>query len=838
MKHWLSLFFLSTALLCVKPAMAQDDTAMRQIYTQAENDYNVGRIESARDLLLGHLSELRGTVRQSSLRLISLCFLARFDTQQAEHFAKMLIENDPYYTPSAQDPPAFADIIADIKAGLVNTVTTASSQAETLPEVPVPTTLITEEMIQNCGGRNLQEVLTAYVPGMYMVDCNDDINLAMHGIYSNSQEKILIMLNGHRLNSYATNIAAPDFSISIDKVKQIEVLRGPASSLYGDVALTAVVNIITKQGVDVDGIRMKAAAGNHGQMTASALFGKRYFDVDMLVWGSVYRNSGEERLAPADRAEETEYGMPAEKITIGRIGNRPSYDMGLQLSWKGLQLLYDSHFSQVVAPFTLSSLALSYDHDRYCTHNGFFPSFATSSQHLDVGYQFNFQKFNLKVSATYDKADFTQYQVVNDLPMPTFGSSISLPIEIADIFADYPGTSKYINGQEQNLGVQAKGNYNYALGSSHKGSLSFGAEFRHFQLDDMRYQIGYNFDCTATEDPLMRNLGTGMENSADVYLQFKHQWKSLILNAGLRYDYKHRFDHSEVNEFSPRVALILLRPKWQVRLSYSKSFVDAPFVYRTSNKILSVLAKETEEEYKSLLPERVHSLQLSFAANNWIKGFSFEINGFYNKAYDLIMTHVIEYDNAGKNQTAGVELMANYKCPRFSADFNLTFTRTFKANILGLERATPFVGNANSAIDDNNNTPVVMSNVVLAWQTTKRLKLHSHVLFEGRQYSYNTDVVKLVEIDELIATAMSTEHGMGGIYVGDKIKVLLEDIIFKKKIPARAIFNVGADYDFGPVSLGLNVHNLFNTRYDRSGMNTNLIPQKGRWWQISITCQL
>ena len=30
----------------------------------------------------------------------------------------------------------------------------------------------------------------------------------MRGIYSNTQEKILIMLNGHRLNSYATNTAA------------------------------------------------------------------------------------------------------------------------------------------------------------------------------------------------------------------------------------------------------------------------------------------------------------------------------------------------------------------------------------------------------------------------------------------------------------------------------------------------------------------------------------------------------------------------------------------------------------------------------------------------------
>ena len=66
------------------------------------------------------------------------------------------------------------------------------------------------------------------MPGLNIIDCNDDINIAMRGIYSSTQEKILIMLNGHRLNSYATNTAAPDFSISLENVKQIEVLRGPA----------------------------------------------------------------------------------------------------------------------------------------------------------------------------------------------------------------------------------------------------------------------------------------------------------------------------------------------------------------------------------------------------------------------------------------------------------------------------------------------------------------------------------------------------------------------------------------------------------------------------------
>jgi iron complex outermembrane receptor protein len=49
----------------------------------------------------------------------------------------------------------------------------------------------------------------------------------------------------------------------LDKLKQIEVLRGPASSLYGGVALTAVVNLITKQGIDVDGIKIRAGIGNY-----------------------------------------------------------------------------------------------------------------------------------------------------------------------------------------------------------------------------------------------------------------------------------------------------------------------------------------------------------------------------------------------------------------------------------------------------------------------------------------------------------------------------------------------------------------------------------------------
>ena len=147
---------------------------MREVYAQAENAYRIGRIEQARELLLQNLSTLQGNSRQSALRLIALTYMDDYDIPKAEQYVTLLLQQNPYYSPSAQDPATFIEIVNNIKAGMTPTITTASSQAESLAEVPVPTTLITAEMIKTSGARNLQEVLAAYVPGMNLIDCNDD----------------------------------------------------------------------------------------------------------------------------------------------------------------------------------------------------------------------------------------------------------------------------------------------------------------------------------------------------------------------------------------------------------------------------------------------------------------------------------------------------------------------------------------------------------------------------------------------------------------------------------------------------------------------------------------
>ncbi|MBO7130003.1 MAG: TonB-dependent receptor plug domain-containing protein, partial [Prevotella sp.] len=414
-------FYLITIIICllVTSVQAQDNNA-RQIYNQAENEYAIGRIEQATTLLQDNMDNFHGNLRQSAFRLLALCHLGLDDIEKAEEDTRRLLNEDPYYTASPQDPLRFIDMVENLRSGLTATITTASSQAENLNEVPVPTTLITEEMIRNSGARNLQEVLSIYVPSMNIIDCNDDVNISMRGIYSNGQEKILIMLNGHRLNSYSTNIAAPDFSMSLDKLKQIEVLRGPASSLYGGVSLTAVVNLITKQGADIDGIKLKAGIGNHGQYRGDALFGKRYFDLDMLVWGSFFLAKGEKRYITKEQTALPDSYGHAGDITIGGIGNKPSYDYGISLKYKNLRFLYNTQFSQIQSPMTMTYLFAPYDIEKYKTYNGIRPSFTTTSHHADLSYGQQFHNFYLKGTFAYDNSDMAHYQVISDTQIPGF----------------------------------------------------------------------------------------------------------------------------------------------------------------------------------------------------------------------------------------------------------------------------------------------------------------------------------------------------------------------------------------------------------------------------------
>ncbi len=770
-------------LLLPFAAMSQDNS-MRQTYLQAEEEYRIGHFDDAIELLSKNINGFDDAEVVSAYRLLALCYLEKDNMEKVEENVNLLLDKAPYYSATIADSPRFTDILERIKKGSAVTITTASQQAETLNEVPVPVTLITEEMIERSGARNLKEVLLAYVPGMNNVESNEELNISMRGLYSGSQNKILIMLDGHRLNSYSTNTVAPDFSISLEKVKQIEILRGPASSVYGDVALTAVVNIITKSPYDVDGIVVRGGMGNHGVLQGDFLLGKRYLDIGVMAWGSLYNADGEE----ADVPIEKQFGiMPQDlDITIGGFNQRPSHDYGIKLQLGNFNILYNNRFSKTVAPYSMSYFCAPYSYDKYRKLNGNAPGYAKDSHHAEVSWQKSWENFMLKGTVNYDMEVQNYYLVAGDT-IPDVGFNWIYPTGTNDSLFLTKALFQNLEWNEQTIGVHLQAAYNYAW-KEHKGTISGGLQLSRFSLDDSYYYEGGDFDKIYVTYNDQKALFTGKETSANVHLQLKHQWRNFIMNLGLRYDYKYRFNKQKIHEWSPRIAAIYLHPLWEAKFCYARSYVDAPYYFRNNNLDTGVGSPDLKSEY-------LDSYQLMFSSEKLIKGLDFDVNVFYNHATDFVIPSLLNYINAGKLDNMGVEVSANYNYKRFWSSFNFTWQQVLDSELYSTKNSYVY------------NIPKITSNLILSYDVWKHLRANVHLNLQSKQYS-------IIEVLDQTGTPF---------------------VIDEPEYPTRVLCNAGLTCHRNNLEVILSAHNLFNKKYDQGGSSVAPIRQRGLWYNLAVS---
>lgn len=766
-------------------------------FEEANAEYNIGHFDTAYKILTENLEEFHGDQRIVVYRLLALCCLNMDEQNKAEEYASNILSIDPYYT-LYNDNPRLIDILISLKAGKTATITTASQQVETIEEAPVPVTVISEEMIHNIGARTLKEALIAYVPGMTDVSNNEETNLAFRGVYSSGQEKILIMINGHRLNSYSTNNASPDFSISLDKVKQIEVLRGPASSLYGGVALTGVVNIILKEGRDVDGINLKGGIGNFGQYKGSLLFGNRYMNIDVLAWGSLYTATGE--AFKAEDADATIYKGTPGNVYVNGFNSTPTYDIGASISWKGFNLLYNRKFSKMRAQYSLFSTP--YDYHAYTKFNATRPGYATEEDHAEVSYSNHNKSWGWKARLTFDHQNQQRYQIAKDEVTEEEYEALKYLFDLhpngtaPDVFVPtIVGVFQNHVFSESTLGAGVSGTYNYAFGK-HSGNILFGGDFYYFSLDDSYYAEGDEYGRIIKVYDSSKNLETGTERSADAYVQLRHKWKHLIINTGLRYDYKSRhksifaFDNDidgySMNVFSPRISLIWMQPKWNIKLGYAKSFVDAPYFYRFSSL-------DTTTGY-GLGPEYLQSFQLTGVLNDMIPGMRAEANIYYNNVTDFVQKSDLFYTNAGMLKTLGAELSVSYKAKRFLANTNLSWMHVMKAKDYQVHGSMVY------------NIPEVTANIGLGYKILSNLNVHTNI-------------------------NIASKHTWALTAYDEEWTPYVQPV----DVPARAFVNLGASYDYRWLGLSANIYNLFGTKCVQGGTSDIPMFLPGRWFMIEAS---
>jgi len=127
-------------------------------------------------------------------------------------------------------------------------VVTATRSATPLNQVASSMTVITAEDIAQQNEPTVSELLRQ-VPGVTVANSGgfgQTTRVFMRGTNSNH---VLVMVDGVRMNDPSDPGNALDFSnLNTDNIQQIEILRGPQSTLYGSEAIGGVINIITKKG--------------------------------------------------------------------------------------------------------------------------------------------------------------------------------------------------------------------------------------------------------------------------------------------------------------------------------------------------------------------------------------------------------------------------------------------------------------------------------------------------------------------------------------------------------------------------------------------------------------
>ena len=270
------------------------------------------------------------------------------------------------------------------------------------------------------------------------------------------------------------------------------------------------------------------------------------------------------------------------------------------------------------------------------------------------------------------------------------------------------------------------------------------------------------------------------------------------MNAGLRYDNKYRFNKTTETALCPRVAIIFKPSDWSFKLSYSKSFVDAPYLYRAS----------TLPSYRggsNLKPEYNNALQLSVISSKLLRCLTYDGNISYNSLTDLIYydktatSDQPAYINAGKVKLLSIENSLFYRNTKLRGHINFTYM-----NILSAENY-PTTGQRIKSI------PQFTANAVISKSILTLQDISLWVMAKLTYYSAQT---------------MAVSAFRDGVPFSDP----------EYELKASFLPDISMELRWKMISAKFQCKNIFNSRYYRGTMYNIDVPTQGR--NISTTIKI
>ena len=492
----------------------------------------------------------------------------------------------------------------------------ASERHQPVTEAPSPVSFITADEIARHGYRSLAEILQA-VRGLTI---SNDRNFSLLGARGFAKpgdynSRILLLVNGHRVNDNIFGQAeiGPEFGLDPATFERVEIIRGPNSSIYGDSAFFAVVNVITKSGESL-GTTVSVEAGTLGTQLLRGSTGRRFGNGAEVALSAMYENvDGMQRIYfPAHDSPDTNHGV-AEGLDGERVG-------------------------QFYGQASLGNF----------TFTGAYGSRRRTVPTASFGTIFNEQVWPEQTVDRHALADLEYTR--------SYGGGQRLSIRGSFDRFTYDGRYPFATEEP---GATLVG-HNWVDGSRWSVATRLTQPLPGPQLVTVGAEVIDNFNQDQYAEyvdpptPLLDLRKRSVQTAVYVQDELKlARW--LIVNAGARYDHYENFER-----VTPRAALIVIPSANQsFKYRYGRAF-RAPNIYERNEVYFG-------ERVLSLSPESIdtHEVVWERYTNDWLRtsvsGYWYDANRLITLVSDETTLLSASFVNEGRVRATGLELEAQLR---------------------------------------------------------------------------------------------------------------------------------------------------------------------------------
>lgn len=448
---------------------------------------------------------------------------------------------------------------------LLNTlVETASRYKEKANSAPGTLVVITRRQIEERGYRNLYDLMTDLpsVDVQTRTAVDTEHRITMRGVTGNN--KFVVLQDGVRISSPTGEPIAIADNFPLYHVKQVEVVYGPASALYGADAFTGVINLISEEGTDKPEWRAEVTLGEDNFQHYSLNYRGHWGEHIKFTLGAHFHESDNQDLSDDYSTEYTlgdltTFGGSTFKTASQRDNfeaSTESHTINLRADiGDSFTLGYSRRYYEVPSNLPTTPAGTDYGPD---------PHWITSIDTFSGKYNF---EINDWISSSL-QGSYSRYEQDKDS-------------KFTNIFVDYLDGFKYSRGEEAEITQQ------FDIRATDTTSVVAGYTFETFdslpktadlpeRYDPDKSNLSQDLYYLGTNDELPIKFFEVNWNNKAVFVQSRTQWSDKFsTTVGLRYD-----DSSTYGDTTnPRLGLV-----WQpqqatsVKLLYGEAFLaPAPF---------------------------------------------------------------------------------------------------------------------------------------------------------------------------------------------------------------------------------------------------------------------